>query len=109
MPSSGSGESTGPVVRLPGRGAGATTPREEEPAPATGRPARGGSGTLVIQTLPWARVFVDGRDTGRNTPVRELSVPAGTHRLGLRTHDGTMHEESITVVAGETLRIVRQF
>jgi hypothetical protein len=69
----------------------------------------GSRGTLVIQTLPWARVFLDGRDTGRNTPVRSLEVSAGSHRLGLRTHDGTMHEETIAVTAGETLRIVRQF
>lgn len=101
--SGGSGGSSGgsPSIALPTRrGSGG------DEAPASGGR---GSGTLVIQTLPWARVFLDGRDTGRNTPVRSLSVPAGTHRLGLRTHDGTMHEESVTVTAGETLRIVRQF
>jgi hypothetical protein len=42
-----------------------------------GRRQRRGRGTLVIQTLPWARVFLDGRDTGRNTPVRELSSRRG--------------------------------
>jgi hypothetical protein len=62
----------------------------------------------MIQTLPWARVFLDGHDTGRNTPVRDLPVSAGSHRIGLRTTDGTMHEETVTVPAGETIRIVRQ-
>jgi serine/threonine protein kinase len=91
--------------------ASVTLPTRRGSAGGDDAPAAGGrgAGTLVIQTLPWARVFLDGRDTGRNTPVRSLSVPAGTHRLGLRTHDGTMHEESVTVTAGETLRIVRQF
>ncbi len=77
-------------------------PTHERPVPA------GGRGHLMIQTLPWARVFLDGRDTGRNTPVRDLPVSAGSHRIGLRTTDGTMHEETVTVPAGETVRIVRQ-
>jgi hypothetical protein len=63
----------------------------------------------VIQTLPWARVFVDGRDTGMNTPVRQLRVSPGSHTIGLRTNDGTMHSERVTLEPGETRRISRQF
>ncbi len=88
-------------------------PRIASRVPQRVEEPRGGSnsgqGTLVISTLPWARVFINGRDTGRNTPVRDLRVPAGTHTLGLRTNDGTMHTEQVTVQAGETRRIVRQF
>jgi hypothetical protein len=75
------------------------------PVPA-GRVA--GYGSLMIQTLPWARVYIDGRDTGRNTPVRGMSVPAGMHRIGLRPPDGVMYELTVEVRAGETVRIVRQ-
>ena len=63
----------------------------------------------MIQTIPWARVFLDGRDTGQNTPVRSMAVPAGSHRIGLRTSDGQMHEVTVDVPAGETTRVVRQF
>jgi serine/threonine protein kinase len=80
-------------------------------ATPTAPPSAGGGGArghLMIQTLPWARVFLDGHDTGRNTPVRDLPVSAGSHRIGLRTTDGTMHEETVQVPAGETVRIVRQ-
>ena len=63
---------------------------------------------LTINTMPWARVFLDGRDTGRNTPVRNFRVPAGHHTVGLRTNDGTMHNVPVDVTAGETTRIVRQ-
>jgi hypothetical protein len=63
---------------------------------------------LTINTMPWARVFVDGRDTGRNTPVRNFAVSAGSHTIGLRTNDGTMHTVQVTVAAGATERIVRQ-
>lgn len=65
-------------------------------------------GTLMIQTIPWARVFVDGRDTGQSTPVRSLRVPAGRHEIGLRTADGVMHTVQVDVAADETTRIVRQ-
>ena len=78
-------------------GGGESTPRR-----ATGR------GSLTINTMPWARVFVDGRDTGRNTPVRNYPVPPGSHTIGLRTNDGTMHTVQVDVPAGENVRIVRQ-
>ncbi|HEY8429213.1 MAG TPA: serine/threonine-protein kinase, partial [Sandaracinaceae bacterium] len=72
------------------------------------RRAESDYGLLTVQTLPWARVFVDGRDTGRNTPVRDLRVPAGRHTIGLRTNDGTMHTVVVTIEPGQTTRIVRQ-
>jgi hypothetical protein len=53
-------------------------------------------------------VFIDVRDTGRNTPVRHLAVPAGSHRIGLRTADGRMTEITVEVPADETVRVVRQ-
>lgn len=76
----------------------------DDPAPSAER----GEGMLTISTVPWARVFIDGRDTGRNTPVRNLRVPAGHHAIGLRTEDGNMHTVQVTVGAGETVRVVRQ-
>jgi hypothetical protein len=53
-------------------------------------------------------VFVDGRDTGRNTPIRNLRVPVGRHTIGLRTNDGVMHTVQVTVEPDTTVRIVRQ-
>lgn len=78
-------------------------PAGEEPDP----PAEAATGRVVINTIPWTRVFIDGRDTGRNTPVTER-VPAGRHRIGLRTADGTMHHVGIEVGAGETVRLMRR-
>lgn len=70
--------------------------------------SRRGRGTIVINTIPWARVFVDGRDTGQNTPVRNLRVSSGSHRIGLRTADGTMHNVNVDVAPGETVRLMRR-
>lgn len=72
----------------------------------TAEPAR--HGLLVINSIPWSRVFIDGEDTGRNTPVRNLRVSPGRHRVGLRTQDGTMHLYKVTVGAGETFRMLRR-
>lgn len=66
-------------------------------------------GYLTINTMPWARVFIDGRDTGRNTPVREMRLPAGRHTIGLRTNDGVMHAIQVAIRPGGRERIVRRF
>ena len=66
------------------------------------------TGTLTINSLPWARIFLDGRNTGFVTPVRGLELAVGRHRLGLQTGDGQMHSFSIQVAAGETTRVVRR-
>jgi hypothetical protein len=79
--------------------------RSDEPASEARRREHG---YVTIQTIPWARVFVDGRDTGRNTPVRDLRVPAGRRTIGLRTNDGTMHTVQVNVEPGESTRIARQ-
>jgi hypothetical protein len=81
---------------------------ETAPAPASMAETGAAFGTLVINSLPWARVFIDGRDTQRNTPVRSLRVRAGTRRVGLRTPDDEMHEFTIEVGAGETVRVSKR-
>ena len=92
----------------------AATPRRTTPTrvtPTTTAPTRAGAaaqGTLLIQTIPWARVIIDGRDTGRNTPVRDLRVSAGSHRIGLRTADGNTTEITVEVTPNEVTRVVRQ-
>ncbi|NMB74522.1 MAG: protein kinase [Myxococcales bacterium] len=58
-----------------GRAAG-----DRAPAAAIVRP----SGTLVLNSEPWARIFVDGKDTGVTTPtISGLALPAGRHRVTL--------------------------
>lgn len=70
--------------------------------------AKESSGYLVINTIPWARVFVDGKDTRKNTPVQRLRVKAGKRRIGLQTSDGQMHNFSVDVGSGETVRLTKR-
>jgi eukaryotic-like serine/threonine-protein kinase len=66
-------------------------------------------GELLISTVPWSHVLVDGEDSGRDTPVRALRVPAGKHKIGLRTPDEVLHEVDVDVRAGQVVRIIRRF
>lgn len=71
--------------------------------------AAANEGQLLISTVPWSHVFIDGVDTGRDTPVRALRVPAGAHKVELRTDDGAVHAVDVTVKAGQVVRIIRRF
>jgi serine/threonine protein kinase len=78
--------------------------RAPEPEPkATPRPR----GTLMVNAVPWARIFVDGRAHGQ-TP-RELSLPAGTHQLKLVTPGGDTRTRSVTVSPNRETRLTVDF
>jgi hypothetical protein len=66
-------------------------------------------GELLISTVPWSHVLVDGEDTGRDTPVRALRVSPGSHKIGLRTPDEVLHTVDVVVEAGQVVRIIRRF
>ncbi len=53
------------------------------PEPETGPEAPAARATLVVTAAPWAEVHLDGRPVG-NTPIRSLSVRAGSHTIELR-------------------------
>ena len=74
-----------------------------------GSSTRGGSASLRVNCTPWARVFLDGRDTGRNTPIPNLRVPAGRHTISFRRPDGSSREQTVEVTAGETRLVSARF
>jgi hypothetical protein len=69
----------------------APAPRVAKPAPKVEKPAARvepaapaarGMGTLRVNSLPWAQVFVDGNLVG-NTPQMGLPLSAGRHKIKL--------------------------
>ena len=88
-------------------------------APARGNPpARGGprgsqsnntgQGFVRIQSTPWARVFIDGQDTGQFTPVAALPLSAGRHKVKLVNEElGASAEVNVNVVGGKTVKVSR--
>ena len=54
-------------------------------------------GKLTIQSKPWGKVFIDGQDTGKFTPLVEMSIPAGKHHIRL-VNDAVGLSDSFVVV-----------
>lgn len=58
---------------------------------------RAPSGTLAINALPWAEVWVDGQRAGE-TPIGNFSIAIGTHELLFRHPE--LGEQRMTVTVG---------
>ena len=67
-------------------------------------------GYLTAATKPAARLTIDGRDTGRWTPVppaNPIALPAGAHTIVFETADGRRLEEQLQIEPGKTSRLIR--
>lgn len=92
------------------------TPRERprpRPAPSPAPVAAAGGndepGQLDIQSEPWGRIYLDGKDTGRFTPAAGMTVSAGTHVVKLVNPDlGVSAETRVTVKPGATVKVSRE-
>jgi serine/threonine-protein kinase len=78
-------------------------------APSIAAAPKPSGGTLVVNTVPWSLVFIDGRDTGRNTPLLGYPISAGAHELRLQTANGQVHVEHLEVQPGQTVSVTRRF
>jgi hypothetical protein len=58
----------------------AAPPAEKAVAAA---PAPAGDGILMIASKPPCEIFIDGKPTGLTTPQREITLPAGSHKVTL--------------------------
>jgi hypothetical protein len=85
-----------------------TTKTTPTPTPT---PTKGGQGTVIVSTQPWGRVFVDGRNTGRTTPIlpsNPLKLSAGRHTLKIVINSGQEFPIPVTVVAGQQTKVVKR-
>lgn len=76
----------------------------EQPAVASHR-----YGYLGVRSTPTARIFIDGADSGKDTPQRRMRVRAGAHRVELRTRHGKSASFNVRIRPGERTRIRKQF
>jgi hypothetical protein len=78
-----------------------SAPRERPRAVRSARRARA-AGTLRIFSEPWAELSVDGKSTGETTPIAELRLSPGPHRLRLANPVLQLEREmDVNVVEGE--------
>ena len=84
-------------------------PDEESAAPSSpkGIFGEGGDCVITVGSRPWSEVWIDGKNTTKHTPLADLKVPCGRHRLGFKRPDLQIDRtESITVRSGEKFKQV---
>jgi serine/threonine protein kinase len=87
--------------------AGAASPAG--PRPDTAPRGADAAGQLIVSSRPWARVWIDGKDTGRYTPVplaAPLWLSAGSHRVGLQVGQQSF-EYSVTITGGGVTKLIK--
>jgi hypothetical protein len=80
------------------------------PAPARPAPRSPKLGILIVSSRPWARVWVDGVDTGRNTPIplsAPLRLPPGRHVISLYVSN-KKYDFTVVTRAGEVTKLIRK-
>ncbi len=71
--------------------------------------AHGKPGYLIVVSRPPAQIFVDGKSTGRRTPVppsNPLSLSAGRHKITLEA-GGKKHDFKVSIQAGQTAKLIQ--
>jgi hypothetical protein len=99
-----------PAPRETTRREPAPEPRRREVSRPTGACAKPGMGMLIANSQPYARVFVDGRSTGRTTPIppaAPLYLKPGGHKVEFVTSGGKKHPFSVSITACETTKLIR--
>lgn len=75
-------------------------PKKKEPV---------GTGTLSIASKPVARVHIDGKDTGRYTPLINFKIKAGNHKVRLvNTEFGLNKTVYVEVEAGQNKKVINR-
>jgi serine/threonine protein kinase len=69
-----------------------------------------GTGLLDVACVPWCRVFIDGTDVGRTSPIVGLTIEAGRHVVRMDHPPSGKHQEAVVQVApGERVRQRAEF
>ncbi|HEX2573885.1 MAG TPA: PEGA domain-containing protein, partial [Polyangia bacterium] len=87
---------------------GATPAATTKPASVPGSPTAaavpaGEDGYLIANTQPWAKVIIDGKDTGKTTPIAprsKIPLKPGKHTVTF-VANGRNYNFDITIKAGE--------
>ncbi|MHB8420156.1 MAG: protein kinase domain-containing protein [Myxococcales bacterium] len=98
-----------PALALPVLPEASPAPAEvATPPPSAADPPRrkaraGGFGLLSVNCIPWCRIYVDGQDTGKNSPATAIRLKSGAHKLRVvNPPTGRAQEKAIRIAAGRS-------
>jgi eukaryotic-like serine/threonine-protein kinase len=70
-----------------------------------GKAEGGGSCVATISSKPWAEVSIDGKPTGKITPLVNFSLPCGKHRITFKNSELMIERnEAVTLKAGQPFK-----
>jgi serine/threonine protein kinase len=70
-----------------------------------GKSDGGGACVATISSKPWAEVSVDGKPTGKITPLVNYVLPCGKHRITFKNNELMIERnESVTLKAGQPFK-----
>ena len=90
--------------------------KKPKPAPSSGSDddifeahgksdSSGGTCVATISSKPWAEVSIDGKPTGKITPLVNYAIPCGKHRVTFKNADLMIERnESVTLKAGQPFK-----
>jgi len=104
-PTSEAGSAHKARARPHGAGAGKVTAGAAHPEADT-PPAPGtGQCRITVGTYPWSQLWIDGADTGQHTPVVDLPITCGNHKLEFKRRDLKISQiENVTLNEGREFR-----
>jgi hypothetical protein len=95
----------------PGAGDKKPSPKaggDEDIFESHGKTDSGASGGMCVATIsskPWAEVSIDGKPTGKITPLVNYSIPCGKHRVTFKNADLMIERnESVTLKVGQPFK-----
>ena len=79
--------------------------------PKPKKKARREYGFLLANTRPWSKVYLDGKYTGRETPIppdKKLRLTVGTHKITFATPSGKKYDFQVEIKKDETLKLIKR-
>ena len=87
---------------------GARKARRKKPVAAPNPLASARSGTLMLGSKPPCKIYIDGRNTGKTTPQRDLRLAPGKHKVTLRNAEHRIKLTfTVRIKPGQKLRIIK--
>ena len=69
-----------------------------------------GSGTLLLGSKPPCDIYIDGKDTGMQTPQRDIKLSAGKHRITLVNNEfGIKETFTVDIKADEVAKQIKDY
>ena len=83
-------------------------PKKPRPKPRPKKVAKG-TGMLMLNSAPWGKVWIDGKDIDRSTPLINYKLPAGKHKITIHFSTGGTKTVFVKIKAGKkTKEIIRK-